>query len=231
MLASSSGIVHSLCFFLIGVRVWKLARQNGYTTQIEFFRDRLESDFVGLLLFPILIGLVIPYLLIGVISSGVGDSESLTSGIGAGVVSGALTVPMDRNQSRLPTAAIPQWLGKLVICSVVLIYMFFGGMRGTTWANTLQTIVFMVLGVVTFFVIATKLWQARQFFDNLQVLGRIRSRVDKLTRSPDEPDQVLHVSADPAFGRDVSPHLSALDDGQERQHVQDPRGLVTRCSS
>ena len=44
-----------------------------------------------------------------------------------------------------------------MICLVVLIYVFFGGMRGTAWANTFQTIVFMVLGVVTFFVIANRL--------------------------------------------------------------------------
>src|SRR5210317_1110661 len=52
MLASSSGIIHSLCFFLIGVKVWGFARRHGYTTQIEFFRDRLDSDVIGLLLFP-----------------------------------------------------------------------------------------------------------------------------------------------------------------------------------
>ena len=52
---------------------------------------------------------------------------------------------------------IPPWLGSLVISLVVLIYVFFGGMRGTAWANTFQTIVFMILGVVTFFVISTKL--------------------------------------------------------------------------
>ena len=40
---------------------------------------------------------------------------------------------------------------------MVLIYVFFGGMRGTAWANTFQTIVFMVLGVVTFVVISSKL--------------------------------------------------------------------------
>ena len=70
MLASSSGIIHSLCFFLIGIKLWSLGRRHGYTTQIQFFRDRLESDRIGLLLFPILVGLVIPYLLIGVIASG-----------------------------------------------------------------------------------------------------------------------------------------------------------------
>lgn len=55
MLASSSGIIHSLCFFLIGVKVWRFARAHNYTTQIEFFRDRLNNNLVGWLLFPILV--------------------------------------------------------------------------------------------------------------------------------------------------------------------------------
>ncbi|HIM31447.1 MAG TPA: sodium:solute symporter family protein, partial [Planctomycetes bacterium] len=52
MLASSSGIIHSLCFYLIGVRLWTFGRKYGYTTQIQFFRDRLQNDKIGLLLFP-----------------------------------------------------------------------------------------------------------------------------------------------------------------------------------
>ena len=60
MLASSSGIIHSLCFFLIGIKLSSWGRRYGYTTQIQFFRDRLASDGIGLLLFPILVGLVIP---------------------------------------------------------------------------------------------------------------------------------------------------------------------------
>ena len=69
-LASSSGIIHSACFFLIGIKLWSFGKRHGYVTQIQFFRDRFESDKLGLLLFPILVGLVIPYLLIGVMSSG-----------------------------------------------------------------------------------------------------------------------------------------------------------------
>ena len=56
MLASSSGIIHSLCFLLIGVKLWSFGKRYGYTTQVQFFRDRLESDRIGLLLFPILAG-------------------------------------------------------------------------------------------------------------------------------------------------------------------------------
>ncbi len=141
MLASSSGIVHSLCFFVLGVKLWSWGKKYGYTTQVGFFRDRLESDKIGLVLFPILVGLVVPYLLVGVISAGKaiegatrGDFPNLTE-----------------------SGGIPPWLTELVICTVVLIYVFFGGMRGTAWANTFQTIVFMVLGVVAFYLIATGL--------------------------------------------------------------------------
>jgi SSS family solute:Na+ symporter len=169
MLASSSGIVHSLCFFLVGVKVWSVARKNGHSTQIEFFRDRLESGFVGLLLFPILVGLVIPYLLIGVISSGT-VIQAMTAGLAPNVE--MFQVYEDGEIVRALNGGLPPWLGSLVICIVVLIYVFFGGMRGTTWANTFQTMVFMILGMVTFYVIANRLGQQESFYENLKVLGQ-----------------------------------------------------------
>lgn len=143
MLASSSGIIHSLCFFLLGVKLWKFGKKYGYTTQIQFFRDRLESDKIGVLLFPILVGMVIPYLLIGVMASG-----TVINGITEGAFQETFAAY---------DYGVPPWLGSLVISCVVLIYVFFGGMRGTAWANTFQTIVFMILGIVTIYVIADRL--------------------------------------------------------------------------
>lgn len=180
MLASSSGIIHSLCFFVIGVRVWALARKNGYTTQIEFFRDRLDSDFVGLLLFPILVGLVIPYLLVGVISSGA-VVQALTAGLAPDWSLFQVMLEDGVTPVRALNGGVPPWLGSLVICCVVLVYVFFGGMRGTTWANTFQTIVFMILGVVTFYVIANKLGGEESFVENLKKLGSSIPE-DKATR-------------------------------------------------
>jgi SSS family solute:Na+ symporter len=117
-------------------------------------------------LFPILVGLVIPYLLIGVISGGA-VIQSLTAGLSTD------WFPV-LSASGAPDPAfhggIPPWLGSLVICVVVLIYVFFGGMRGTAWANTFQTIVFMVLGVITFFVIASKLGGQDSILENLKAL-------------------------------------------------------------
>ncbi|MEM6655999.1 MAG: sodium:solute symporter family protein, partial [Planctomycetota bacterium] len=193
MLASSSGIIHSLCFFLIGVKVWSLARRHGYTTQIQFFRDRLASDKIGLVLFPILVGLVIPYLLIGVMASG-----TVIQGMTAGAFPDLAAFATD---NRGTSGGVPKAIGSLVVCLVVLTYVFFGGMRGTAWANALQTSVFMVLGVVTFVVIANELGDRvyedraakgavaateaegdRTFFDNLALLGGELSEA-KATRS------------------------------------------------
>lgn len=157
MLASASGIVHSLCFFAIGIKIYQLGRKHGYTTQIQFFRDRLESDLIGLLLFPILVGLLIPYLLIGVIAGG--------------QVISVMTIGAFADGSFFVNGAIPASVGSLIICVVVLIYVFIGGMRGTAWANAFQTTVFMVLGVITFYLLAMKLGKGETFWESVQILN------------------------------------------------------------
>lgn len=173
MLASSSGIIHSLCFFVIGVKIYSFGRKYGYSTQCQFFRDRLDSDFVGLLLFPILVGLVIPYLLIGVMAGG-GVIQAMTAGA---------FPDMFPNDSPALSGGLPKWLGSALVCVVVLVYVFFGGMRGTAWANAFQTIVFMVLGVVTFVVLANKIGGGETLIESLRnasenVSNRFKTRVE-----------------------------------------------------
>lgn len=162
MLASASGIMHSLCFFVIGIKIYQFGRKYGYTTQVQFFRDRLESDFVGVLMFPILVALIIPYLLIGVIAGGK-MIEVMTVG----------ALPLDMLSAN---GSVPPWLGSLVICLVVLSYVFFGGMRGTAWANAFQTTVFMVLGVVTFVLLANKMGKGETFFQSVSNLSESLSQ-------------------------------------------------------
>ena len=158
MLASSSGIIHSLCFFVIGVKIYGFGRKYGYATQCQFFRDRLDSDLVGFLLFPILVALVIPYLLIGVMSGGI-VIEAMTAG----------AMPSLFPAQGPMNGGVPRWLGSAVVSAVVLSYVFFGGMRGTAWANAFQTIIFMVLGMVTFFVLADKIGDGETMMDSLRI--------------------------------------------------------------
>ena len=155
MLASGGGIVHSLCFYLVGLKLYRYGRKYGYSTQIEFFRDRFECGPIGLLMFPILVGLIIPYLMIGVIGGGLVISSATVgafSGWGA-------------------DGSVPTWLGALTICLVVLSYVFLGGMRGTTWANAFQTVVFMALGGFAFYMLSEKLGDQATFWENFTHLN------------------------------------------------------------
>lgn len=142
-MVSWSGIFHSILFFLVGIRLWSFGKRYGYQTQIQFFRDRFESGGIGLLLFPALVGLIVPYLLMGVIGASTAI-ESITSG----------AFPTAFASTR---GGIPFWLAGMIVCGVTLVYVFFGGVRGAAWANTFQTLVFVVLGIVTFAVIAHRL--------------------------------------------------------------------------
>src|SRR5918912_1339821 len=49
---------------------------------------------------------------------------------------------------------VPFWLGGAVVSLVVMGYVFFGGMRGTAWVNTFQTILFLSFGAIAVSVIA-----------------------------------------------------------------------------
>jgi SSS family solute:Na+ symporter len=128
LMASSSAIVIPAVFFFVGTRLWSLGKRHGYLTQIQYIRDRWGSDALGLLLFIVLNLLLIPYLLIG-------------------VMGGGLTL------NQITGGQIPEWIGGLLVCVVVLIYVTYGGMRGTAWVNTFQTIVFMLCGALAFLVI------------------------------------------------------------------------------
>ena len=134
LMGSSSAIMLPLVFYFVGTRLWWLGKKEGYLTQVQFFRERYESDVLGLMLFVVLVSLILPYVLIGV--KGGGDAlHVITGGAGEGVDS---------------------WIGSLLICGVVFVYVTYGGMRSTAWANTFQTLVFMIVGGITFLVIFGK---------------------------------------------------------------------------
>ena len=130
LMGSSSALVHPLIFFLVGAKVWALGKKYGYLTQLSYLRDRYESPFLAMLLFPLLVGFIMLYIVMGA--------------IGAGATLEAIV-------------GLRYEFGVALVCIVVLVYVFFGGMRGTAWANTLQTLVFMVMGLVAFVVIVMKL--------------------------------------------------------------------------
>jgi SSS family solute:Na+ symporter len=143
MMASWSGLIHSACFFLIGMKLWYHGKRFGYSTQIQFFRDRFRSPALAMILFPILVGLVVPYVLINILGSGA-TIEKVTAG----------TFP---HWFAATAGGIPAWLGSAVVCLVVLIYVFGGGMRSLAFANGLHAMVLVILGLTTLFLVVGKL--------------------------------------------------------------------------
>jgi SSS family solute:Na+ symporter len=142
-MASWSGLIHSACFFLIGTKLWYHGKRFGYSTQIQFFRDRFQSSLLGYILFPILVGWVVPYVMLNIIGSGTAI-ETVTKGAFPGAFPAT-------------SGGVPQWLGSAVVCIVVLIYVFSGGMRSLSFANGIHATVLVALGGIILFLVVGKL--------------------------------------------------------------------------
>ena len=146
LMASSSGLVIPLTIFLIGTRVWALGKKYGFITPVQIFRDRWECSHIGTVIFAVQAVLLVPYIIIGIM--GGGTTLSAVSG-----------------------GFVPYWFGGALVAMVVMTYVFFGGMRGTAWVNTFQTLLFLVFGVIAIGVIGSG-------------MGGFRGAVEALGSSP-----------------------------------------------
>ncbi len=129
LMASSSGLVIPLTIFLVGTRIWALGKRYGFMTPVQMFRDRWECNHIGTVIFAVQAVLLVPYVIIGIMGGG----TTLNA------VSGGF---------------VPYWFGGAIVALVVMSYVFFGGMRGTAWVNTFQTILFLAFGTIAIIVIA-----------------------------------------------------------------------------
>ena len=132
LMASSSALVIPLTLFLMGTRIWALGKAHGFMTQVQMFRDRWECGHIGTAIFALQTALLVPYVIIAVMGGG-----TTLSAVSGGI--------------------IPYWLGGAVVAVVVMSYVFFGGMRGTAWVNTLQTVLFLGFGAVAVTLIGTSI--------------------------------------------------------------------------
>ena len=128
LMASSSALVIPICLLVIGTRLWALGRRHGFMTPVQMFRDRWECGHIGTVIFAVQAVLLVPYIIIAVMGGGT-TLAAVSSG------------------------AIPFWLGGAIVSLVVMGYVFFGGMRGTAWVNTLQTVLFLLFGTIAVVVI------------------------------------------------------------------------------
>lgn len=130
LMASSSAIVVPVCLLFLGTRIWALGKRYGFMTPVQIFRDRWECGHIGTVIFVVQAALLVPYIIIGVMGGGAAMRA----------VSGGF---------------VPYWLGGAVVAVVVMSYVFFGGMRGTAWVNTFQTLLFLSFGAIAIVIIGS----------------------------------------------------------------------------
>jgi len=171
LMASSSGLIHAACFLLIGIKLWAIGKRYGYVTQIQYFRARFETKAFGYLLFPILVLLVIPYLLIGIIGAG----KTIAGVTGTKLKPNGDVIAPGVFPEWTDNGAIPPWFTGLVISAVVLTYIFAGGSRAAAWANTFQTLVFMVMGILAFYLISDRLGGLEAAIDKAKDTHTVRT--------------------------------------------------------
>lgn len=181
LMASSSGLVIPLTIFLIGTRLWALGKKHGYLTQVQYFRDRWECDGIGTVLFALTSLMMIPYVVIGMMGGGQ-TLESLSGGL------------------------VPYWLGGAIVAIVVMLYVFFGGMRGVAWVNALQTVLFLVFGAIAFVLISRSLGG----FDTIvaQLAGDPKT-APLLTRARISPQEFFSYSFIPLSAM-MFPHMAIM---------------------
>lgn len=142
LMASSSALVIPLGLFVVGTRLWSLGKRHGFMTPVQMFRDRWECGHIGTVIFAVQAVLLIPYIVIAVIGGGT-TLRAVSNGL------------------------VPFWLGGAVVSAVVMGYVLFGGMRGTAWVNTFQTVLFLSFGAIAVSVIATGMGGFRQAVESM----------------------------------------------------------------
>lgn len=123
------GWLTPILFYVIGNRAWKVSSKYFLITQSDLFFKRFNHKGLGWLTSCVLIFYTIPYIMAGVIGGG-------------------------RAFAGLTQGVVPYWLGALIVTLVVCLYVTAGGMRSTAWTNAVQTVVFLIGGLLMFGIIA-----------------------------------------------------------------------------
>ena len=142
LMGSSSAFIIPLTLYLFGTRVWALGKRHGFMTPVQMYRDRWECGHIGTAIFALQAALLVPYIVIAVMGGG-----TTLSAVSGGVV--------------------PYWFGGAIVAAVVMGYVFFGGMRGTAWVNTFQTVLFLTFGAAAIIFIGVSIGGFPQAMERL----------------------------------------------------------------
>lgn len=131
MIAFGTALV-ALTFYVIGYPVWQLGKSDGLITPPEFIENRFNSKILKWLFLAVMLIFTLPYLTIQPIGAGY-LLENLTQG------------------------QIPYFIGATFLTSVVVLYVFLGGMKSVALTDVLQGMLMFVLAIAAVGAIAHSL--------------------------------------------------------------------------
>jgi SSS family solute:Na+ symporter len=190
LMASSSGIVIPLTILFIGTRLWGLGKRFGHMTQVQYLRDRWECGGIGTFLFAITAAMLVPYILIAVMGGG-HTLEAVSTVLGPDGIS---------------RAWVSYEVGGAIVALVVMGYVFFGGMRGTAWVNTFQTVLFLLFGTAAFLLIARSLGGFDQVMERLAANPRTATLLSRERIPPQEFFSYMFIP----LSAIMFPHISIM---------------------
>ena len=122
---------------------------------------------------------------------------------------------------------VPYWLGGAIVSLVVMAYVFFGGMRGTAWVNTFQTVLFLSFGAIAVAVIATGMGGFRQAIEGMLASPSHGSAADPRARVA---AVLLQLHLHSALVDRVSAHRHLLPDGEDDSPTSARRSCSIRSA-
>ncbi|WNS76649.1 sodium:solute symporter family protein [Bacillus sp. DTU_2020_1000418_1_SI_GHA_SEK_038] len=112
-------ILFGILFLRIGKRIWFYGKENNYITATDFFMDIYKSKALGILVTTLMMLFTIPYFQIQ-ISGGAYLIETASKGL------------------------IPSQMGAFVFTSVIVIYVWTGGLRAVAWTDIFYQILIII---------------------------------------------------------------------------------------
>jgi SSS family solute:Na+ symporter len=122
----------AIMFYIIGRKVWKLGKEKGYITPPELIGDIFNSNLLKIIFLLVMVIFTIPYL--------------ATQAIGAGLIIENVT-----------NSAVTWQIGAISTMLIIMIYVIFGGMRGSGWTDLIQGVIMIIAMILAIIFISNSL--------------------------------------------------------------------------
>jgi SSS family solute:Na+ symporter len=122
----------AIMFYIIGRKVWLLGKTYGYVTPAELIGKHFNSLKLRILVMVVMVLFTIPYL--------------ATQAIGAGILLEYVT-----------NGGFQWMIGAIVTMVVIMVYVLFGGMRGSGWTDVIQGIIMTIALILAVIFVANGL--------------------------------------------------------------------------